>query len=475
MRIPYLWNTGLLALTTAMLLGPRSEAQEGRPFVAATGPGSQAAAGQRARGTPNRSAMQLSAEILPAQFQATVYEVQASADRLGSLDAKALTGQAVTPETLLSALAQTGETRLLYRIEQPVNVFSTTITIGSSEPVIVGTRTTATGEAMNNISYQNVGVIARLSAPSPSKGENSAVPTVTAAIKLSVLGSGEKEIVSGQKESAIRVVSLEQSEPLELDQPRVLLTISSNAFGAFRRSADGGGRAEAPITPAAYVIRYKFSPTAQASAAVESKPAQPATVAAETARSTNILAAQFQATVYEVEAATNRLPALEMRALARAATPEQLLASLRDAGQPRVLYRIDQPVNVFSDQVVVRTNKEIVTATRMGHDGEPINSYVSHNMGVSVRLSAQAPPKNAKREGPDVTVSFNVSAEGPSTTEIGLGQMVQSFPMISQEHNEPLELGRPRLMLAMGSPAAAEQAKPFVYVVRYQFGPAETQ
>jgi hypothetical protein len=30
-------------------------------------------------------------------------------------------------------------------------------------------------------------------------------------------------------------------------------------------------------------------------------------------------------------------------------------------------------------------------------------------------------------------------------------------------------------MLAMGSPAAAEQAKPFVCVVRYQFGPAETQ
>jgi hypothetical protein len=161
--------------------------------------------------------------------------------------------------------------------------------------------------------------------------------------------------------------------------------------------------------------------------------------------------------------------------LVRAATPEQLLASLRDAGKPRVLYRIDQPVNVFSDQVVVQTNKEIVTGPRMGRDGEPINSYVSHNMGVSVRLSAQAPPKIAKREGPDVTVSFNVSAEGPGTTEIGLGQMVQSFPMISQEHNEPLELGRPRLMLAMGSPSAVEQAKPFVYVVRYQFGPAGTQ
>ena len=124
---------------------------------------------------------------------------------------------------------------------------------------------------------------------------------------------------------------------------------------------------------------------------------------------------------------------------------------------------------------MVQTNKEIVTGTRMGRNGEPINSYVSHNMGVSVRLSAQAPPKNAKREGPDVTISFNVSADAPGNTELELGQMAMSFPMISQEHNEPLEPGRPRVMLAMGSSSAAEQAKPFVYVFRYQFGPPETK
>jgi hypothetical protein len=53
--------------------------------------------------------------------------------------------------------------------------------------------------------------------------------------------------------------------------------------------------------------------------------------------------------------------------------------------------------------------------------------------------------------------------------------MAAGLPMISQEHNEPLELGRPRLILAMGSSAAAEQAKPFVYVIRYQFGPTDAK
>jgi hypothetical protein len=473
MKITCLWNTGLLALTTALFLGPRSEAQEDQTFGPAARRRTQAGQRQQASGTPFKLWTVLSSEILAAQFQAAVYEVQASAERLGTLDAKALTSQAATPETLLSALAQMGKARLLYRIEQPVNVFSSTITIGSSEPAVTGTRTTATGEALNNISYQNVGLIVRLSAQRPPNDETGVAPIVTTAVRLSVLSPGEKEIAPGQKESAARAMSLEGSGALELNQPRVLLAISSNALGSFRTSADKSGRTETPITPVGYVIRYQFGPPGQVLG--DRAAAGLSTAFPDTARSTNALTAQFQATVYEVEAATNRLPALDMRALARATTPELLLAALRDAGKPRVLYRIDQPVNVFSDQVMIRTNTTVVTGTRMGRDEKPINSYTSHSMGVSVRLSAQAPPKNAKREGPDVTVSFNIAADAPGNTDLGLGQMAQSFPMISQEHNEPLELGSPRVMLAMGSPSAAEHAKPFVYVVCYQFGPPGTK
>ena len=156
-----------------------------------------------------------------------------------------------------------------------------------------------------------------------------------------------------------------------------------------------------------------------------------------------------------MEAATNRLPTLDFKALERARTPELLLSALYEAGKPRVVYSINQPVNVFSDQIMIRTNKPMVTATRTGRDGEPINSYTDHSMGVSIRISAQPPPREAKREGPDVTVSFNLSAEAPGDTELGLGQKCAGFPMISQEHNEPLELGRPRVILAMGSSSAA--------------------
>jgi hypothetical protein len=427
-----------------------------------------------------------SAEILSAQFQAAVYEVQAAAERLGSLDDKVLTRQAATPEALLAALAQTGKARLLYRIEQPINVFSTRIVIGSSEPVISGTRNTSTDSIVNSINYQNVGLIIALSVQAPPNEQSNAAPIVTSAFRLSVLRPGEKEIAPGQRESVARAMSLAHSGALELKRPQVLLAISKNALNSLGRSADGNKAGETPATPVAYVVRYQFSPPAQGSASgaaagspgsadVASKAAAPPTATSEAAHSTNTLTAQFQATVYEVEAATNRLPTLDFKSLERARTPELLLSALNDTGKPRVLYSINQPVNVFSDQVMFMTNKPIVTATRPGSDGEPVNSYTYHNMGVIVQLSAQPPPKDAKREGPDVKISFQVSADAPGNTDIGLGQLAGGFPMISQEHTEPLELGRPRVILAMGSSAAAEQAKPFVYVICYQFGPASTK
>ena len=482
MRIVHIRNAGILALTTAMFIGLPCEAQEGQAFDAATRPASEAGPGRRAR----RTGMQPSEHILSAQLQATVYEVQGAAERLGSLDDKALTGQATTPERLLSALAQTGKVRMLYRIDQPVNVFSTTSMIGSSEPVVTGTRTTAAGNALNRISYQNLGLIIRLSAQAAPKDETNAPPTMKMAIQLSVLSPGEKEIAPGQKELAVRAVSLDHSEALALNQPRVLLAISSNAMSGFQRSAEGGGKAETQVAPVAYVVRYQFGPPAQGggagaaaspagSAAKGSAPARMSTTAPETARSANNFTAQFQATVYEVEATTNLLPTLDHEALAGAATSELLFSALGNIGKPRVLYRIDQAVNVFSDQVQITTNTPVAVGTRMGRDEKPINSYTYHNTGVRIALSDQAPPKDAGREGPDVMISFNMSTDVPSHTELGLGQPTRAFVTISQEHNEPLELGRPRVMLAIGSPSAAEQATPFVYVVRYQFGPPEAR
>ena len=118
---------------------------------------------------------------------------------------------------------------------------------------------------------------------------------------------------------------------------------------------------------------------------------------------------------------------------------------------------------------------ELVTGVRSSSDGESVKSYTSHSMGVSFRLSAQLPPKETKRTSPDVTVSFNVSDVASRDTEIGSGQKCEAFPLISQEHCEPLEYGRARFMLAMASASPSEKDNPSVYIVRYEFNPPQAK
>ncbi|MHC1763645.1 MAG: hypothetical protein AB9869_04960 [Verrucomicrobiia bacterium] len=160
--------------------------------------------------------------------------------------AKALARQAATPEALLKVLSETGNARILYRIDQPVNVYSERITVGSREPVVVGTRKTNTGQ-INMISYQNVGVIVRLAAQKPSPGADGEAPNVKMAIELSALAQSDIEMAPGQKAVTTRTVSVEHSEPLEFDRPLVILAVSS------------ASPAE-QTTPTVCVIRYLFSP-----------------------------------------------------------------------------------------------------------------------------------------------------------------------------------------------------------------------
>jgi hypothetical protein len=241
MLTPRLPGFGVLIVATMLFTSLECSAQEsgtGKTGIGATGP---------AWLTPGISETQQPTEMLPVQFQATFYEVQADADRVGALDAKALARQAATPEALLKALSGTAKSRILYRIDQPVNVYSERITVGSSEPVVMGTRMNPGGQAINSIRYQNVGVIVRLSAQTPPPDANREAPDVKMAIQLAALAPSETEIAPGQKATATRTVSIEHSEPLEFGRPLVMLAVSSSS-------------AAEQVTPAVYVIRYLFSP-----------------------------------------------------------------------------------------------------------------------------------------------------------------------------------------------------------------------
>ena len=186
---------------------------------------------------------------MPAQFQAAVYEVQLGADKIGTLDSHTLTRQASTADTLLQSLSDMGNARILYRIDQPVNVLSDQIQVGTNEPT-AAMRTIRTGRAVTTATGQKESLVVNLSAPAPSKETERKSPEVKVSLQLSTPASSDVQSPIGFRMSAIRKLSFEHTEPLELGRPVVLLSISA--------SSDADQK-----SPRLHVIRYLFNPPAR--------------------------------------------------------------------------------------------------------------------------------------------------------------------------------------------------------------------
>jgi hypothetical protein len=241
---------------------------------------------------------------------------------------------------------------------------------------------------------------------------------------------------------------------------------------------------QAKATPAVFVVRSQFGrlarsegtaeratpagKVADATVATEPLPAKPAT---ET--SAEIMPAQFQATFYEVRPAEGRAGALDASGLlAKAASADSLLKELADFGTSRILYRIDQPVNLLDDQMEISTNEPVLTAMRIGPAGQPMNTVMYRPSGVIVRLATQAPPNEAHNGGTNVAMMINFSTLTPSESPIGPGQAATVVRSMVFRHSEPLEFGHPRVILNVGPSSSGDRAIPLAYVVRYLFSPA---
>jgi len=185
-------------------------------------------------------------EIAPARFEATVYEVQVPEQRIADLDAQALEAKAPTAQDLAKALAEFGKVKVLYKIDQTVNLYGESIMLSTSEPMVTGTHGRESGPSMNSITYMEAGLIVNLSASAPPEDPPGKELCVQANFELSALADSAVEIAPQVKATSIRKMDLRHSETPRFGKPLVLLNVS----------APGGGDQAQPV---AYVIRYVFS------------------------------------------------------------------------------------------------------------------------------------------------------------------------------------------------------------------------
>jgi hypothetical protein len=108
MLIPRPVGIGVWILSTIILGVSPSPAQESRRGVPGFRPGVVRSPGPGIRSQFNAE-LEPPAAVIPAQFQATIYEVQSGPAKAGGLDGKALARQATTPEALLKAPGEAGK------------------------------------------------------------------------------------------------------------------------------------------------------------------------------------------------------------------------------------------------------------------------------------------------------------------------------------------------------------------------------
>jgi hypothetical protein len=201
--------------------------------------------GERMPLRPQPPALRPSTEVAPARLEVTVYEVPVPENRIMELEAPALEAKAATPQDLAKALEAFGKPKVLYKIDQAVNLYGESIMLGTREPMVTGSRRTDVGTTISTITYQQVGLLVNLAATPQPKDAPPKELNVQVNIDLSVLADSGIEIAPQVNATRVRSLQLSHSETPRFGKPWVLLNVSAPPAGD-------------KVPPVAYVVRYVF-------------------------------------------------------------------------------------------------------------------------------------------------------------------------------------------------------------------------
>ncbi len=185
-------------------------------------------------------AVAMGCELKSARFQATVYETRVPAKGIGAFDSKLLAAKAGTAADLQKALSACGKTKVLYQVDQTVNLAEDRIHIGKREPFVTNTRRTERGPAINTIQYQHVGIIIAVSGKPTGSGLDA-----TVRIEMSALTESGTKVSENVNTVTVRTVELGHNGLVQLGKPVVLVSLDASS-----KDADGNA--------IAYVCRIVF-------------------------------------------------------------------------------------------------------------------------------------------------------------------------------------------------------------------------
>jgi len=152
-------------------------------------------------------------------FEARVYEVQLKSDQSGKLDVAAINARMARGEDLGRILAESGVSKLIYRICQPMGYnCDSNIALSTRIPMITNTRTSASGRKLNTVRYQLVGPDFKIyTLPTPDRSYGRVQVRLNADMAIPGLGA-----------PTTRKISLNCSNIVKVGEPFVAGAMASN-------------------------------------------------------------------------------------------------------------------------------------------------------------------------------------------------------------------------------------------------------
>jgi beta-lactamase regulating signal transducer with metallopeptidase domain len=169
-------------------------------------------------------------------LDATIYDVRMPVDQIGRLDVDALAAAAGTPDAFEKALATLGTSQPLYRASQSVRLSGDSITIGSTVPFVTNTRMTDKGQAINTVSYQEVGAVFGVAGKAAAAG----ALDLDLSIQVASSTDGGAQVSEKVKALVIRKTTLSHKGPVQARKPFVIVSVDAG-------SVDKDGKAVAYV------------------------------------------------------------------------------------------------------------------------------------------------------------------------------------------------------------------------------------
>ena len=165
--------------------------------------------------------------------------------------------------------------------------------------------------------------------------------------------------------------------------------------------------------------------------------------------------ALFQAVVYETTLPAARAGGLDAKALAGAATREELQKALAALGPTRLLYQADQTVSLTSEnQIRIGSQQPFVTGTRTTEAGGRVNQITYQDVGAIFKFSAKS-AAGGDRAALNVRLDVELAVPSSSGVEIAAGTKANSTRRVSTNYTGEIVLGRPFVLVGLDSSAAS--------------------